>query len=226
MAKPIKLKFESVHEGYPDIIVPAKKNIPKWFKDQKDIDIHNKTFKSCVPFVESMVTGYNVVLPVDLLVEQKDGYPHLNWNQSSESVRLVGSRLNESIDNIPTPHGYHKNSFFWHFPASFEIPVGYSMLVTHPLNRFDLPFQALSVVIDGGYTLSPFAFVTFFIREGFEGIIPQGTPIVHIFPFKNDKWTAEKTPGTVKKGELMAKKSTAVYSGWYKKTWWTKKHYD
>ena len=226
MGKKPKLKFESVHEAYPDIIVPAKKNVPQWYKDEKVPEGMRKTWKNCVPFLESMVTGYNVLLPVDIMVKQINGKPFIDWNQSSHGVRVLGSKLNESIDRIPTPAGCHKDSFYWHFPVCFEVPVGYSCLITHPLNRFDLPFQSLSVVMDGGYTLTPYAFVTFFLHEGFEGIIPQGTPIAHIVPYKNDAWTAEQTPGLVAKGELTRMKSTSVYSGWYKKTWWTKKQYN
>jgi hypothetical protein len=226
MGKKALIKFESLHKGYPDIIVSSKKHIPKWYRDEKTPPENEKTWKNCVPFLESMTTGYTVLLPLDLLVKQVDGNPQIDWVQSQDGVRMVGFNLSESINRIPTPPGCYKTSFYWHFPVTFEVPVGYSTLLTHPINRFDLPFQSLSVVIDGGYTLTPYAFVTFFLREGFEGIIPQGTPIASIIPFKNESWVAEKTPGLIEKAELQRLQTTAVYGGWYKKTWWTKKHYN
>jgi hypothetical protein len=232
MSKKQILKFESLHEAYADVMVPSKKNIPNWFKNYKspggkDIDPTGKdykTFKTCMPFLEAITSGYQVLLPTDLFVKQVDGGPVISW--ASDKIEIVGFRLNESIDSIPTPHGYYKDSFYWEFPVCFSVPVGYSVLFTQPLNRFDLPFQAISVVIDGGYTLTPYAQATFFLREGFEGIIPQGTPIMQIIPYKNDSWVAEKTLGTVKKGYYSSWQSQAVFSGWYKKTWWTRKNYD
>jgi hypothetical protein len=79
--------------------------------------------------------------------------------------------------------------------------------------------------MDGGYTLAPNAFIPFYLQAGFEGIIPQGTPIAQLIPFKNESWSSEKTEGMVKEGELNRSRSNALFYGWYKKTWWTKKDY-
>jgi hypothetical protein len=226
MGKKRVVKFESVHEAYPDVLVPSKTTVPKWYKDEKHPGDLLSTFKKCTPFLESMLAGYEVLLPVDILVTQTNTGARIDWRQQDRDFRMVGFRLNESVDRIPTPHGYQKDSFYWHFPVCFELPVGYSALITQPINRFELPFQTLSVVIDGGYTLVPEARVTFFLREGFEGIIPQGTPIAQVIPYKNDNWVAEKTQGLVKKGEMSRKKSDSVYNGWYKNTWWVKKYYN
>jgi len=221
--KPV-LRFESVKPFYPDIVVPSKLTVPKWYKDEKNPGHFISTFKKCVPFLETMTTGYTVLLPVDLLVKQRPDGPYIEWRQAPDE-RMVGFKLNESIDRIPTPKGYHKDSFYWHFPVSFQVPVGYSVLITNPLNRFDLPFHTLSAVMDGGYTLAPNAFIAFFLQEGFEGLIPQGTPIAQLIPYKNQAWSAEKTEGILEEGELNRLKSDSVYTGWYKKTWWTKKDY-
>lgn len=226
MGKKRVIKFESVHTVYPDVMVPSKSTVPKWYKDEKNPGPLESTFKRCTPFLESMIAGYQVLLPIDLMVTQTDNGPYIDWRQSNQGVAMVGFKMNESVDRIPVPNGYYKDSFFWHFPVSFEVPVGYSALLTQPINRFDLPFQIISVVIDGGYTLVPNAFVAFFLKEGFEGIIPQGTPIAQIIPYKNEAWVAEKTEGIVKKGAENRLRSQSVYGGWYKKTWWTKKQYE
>jgi hypothetical protein len=226
MGKKQIIQFESVHSAHPNVMIPAKSLVPKWFKDEKLLTPPETTFKNCVPFLDSLISGYLVTLPVDILVTQQDGHPIINWRQSNDGLTMVGFRLNESIDRIPTPHGYHKDSFYWHFPVSFKLPIGYSALLTQPINRFDLPFQSLSIVLDGGYTLVPEARVTFFIREGFEGIIPQGTPILQIIPFKNEEWVAKDTPGIVAEGQKSKVLSNSVYVGWYKKTWWAKKNYN
>ena len=220
------LKFESVYDFYPDVIVPAKNIIPQWYKDQKPDGPIAKTFKKCVPFLDSLTTGYIVTLPVDLHVTKQDSGPHINWRLSEDGMQLIGFRQNVSIDNIPSPVGYYRDSFFWRFPVSFKIPSGYSALVTQPANRFDLPFFLISAIIDGGYTLLPDANIPFYLKENFEGIVPQGTPIAQIFLIKNESWKAKKTKGILQEGIMNKMRSSALYSGWYKKTWWVKKDYS
>ena len=219
------IKFESYYEEYPNIIVPSKTIIPNWFKNQKPDKKTETSFKKCIPLVEALISGYLVKLPMDVYVEQTKDGPSISWAQTDNNKDLLGYRLTDSIDNIPAPHGFYKNTFFWKFPVSFQIPVGYSVLFTQPLNRFDLPFLCFSVVIDGGYTLTPGANVSFYIKEGFEGLIPQGTPIAQLIPFKNESWLAENTKGVIEEGKRSKAKSTLLFSGWYKNTWWVKKDY-
>ena len=162
---------------------------------------------------------------MDVYIEQTENGPFITWSQTDGGKELVGYRLSDSIDNIPAPHGFNKDTFFWKFPVSFQIPVGHSVLFTQPLNRFDLPFLCFSVVIDGGYTLTPEANVSFYIKEGFEGLIPQGTPIAQLIPFKNESWSAENTKGIIEEGKKSKARSTLLFSGWYKNNWWVKKDY-
>ena len=219
------IKFESCYKEYPNIIVPSKTVIPTWYKNQKPDEKIDRSFKKCVPFLEAIISGYLVKLPMDIYVEQTENGPFITWSQIENKTEMVKYRLSDSIDNIPAPKGFHKNTFFWKFPVSFQIPVGHSALFTHPLNRFDLPFLCFSVVIDGGYTLIPGANVSFYIKEGFEGLIPQGTPIAQIIPFKNESWVAKSTEGIVEEGKKNKAKSTLLFSGWYKNNFWTKKDY-
>jgi hypothetical protein len=99
-------------------------------------------------------------------------------------------------------------------------------LFTHPLNRHDLPFTTLSAIIDGGLIMSGNGDVPFYIKKNFEGIIPQGTPIAQVIPFRQENWQSKKTKGLFKKGEQHYNKSSSLIFGWYKKTFWTRKKYD
>jgi hypothetical protein len=33
--------------------------------------------------------------------------------------------------------------------------------------------------------------IPFFIKEGFSGVIPKGTPIAQVIPFKRESWTSK-----------------------------------
>jgi hypothetical protein len=106
-----------------------------------------------------------------------------------------------------------------------QTPPGYSSLITHPLNRHDLPFITLSGLVDTDMTMAR-GNLPFFLKEGFEGVIPAGTPMFQIIPFKRENWQMEEDKSIMKIGlenEFLTKKS--VY-GWYKNNKWNKKLYE
>ena len=64
----------------------------------------------------------------------------------------------------------------------------------------------------------------FFIKEGFTGLIPYGTPIVQIIPFKRDDWKSKFSFSTVKQADLFQfakKKIVNRYKTFYRtvKVW-------
>jgi len=221
------IKFETsspVLEG----IKPNKSFLPKWYKDLPT-HINNKpqfvpdrshAIKTCMPFLDAFTSGYSIPLVGDLLVEQVSGFPVMSWGGPT----LALSRGSDSFGNFPTPVGFSSSHFIWQTWVSIELPKGYSALFTHPLNRFDLPFITLSGIVDD-YEI-PNGQIPFFIKEGFEGVIPQGTPIVQILPFKREDWKSEKKGGLFIKGQINAEKSNLVLSGFYKKNNWKKKSYE
>ena len=123
------------------------------------------------------------------------------------------------------PIGCHEDTFVWIFPTAIKLPKGYSALITHPLNRFDLPFVVASGIIDDGYAMAKGNY-PFFIKKDFNGIIKQGTPIAQVLPFKRESWVSEDDPLILGEAMLNHKKATAVLFGWYKNTFWRKKQYD
>ena len=229
MRKNKQLKFESSFDYYPDVISPSKSSVPAWvkdtpkWKDQKpNVDSIGKTFKNCSSFLDSFLLGYVVTLPFDLTIEQGEFGPILRWTTTEP---LAGTRDSVANSAIPIPQGYSSTHFVWSFPASLEIPKGYSALLTHPLNRHDLPFLTLSGVVDGEFTIYSGGLIPFFVSSSFEGIVPQGTPIAQVIPFKRDSWQLKPWPGLLAKGELLRKKSLSKIEGWYKTNIWVKKPY-
>jgi hypothetical protein len=225
------LQYESAIEVYPNIITPAKNHVPEWYKklpkwkNNEMFDMNkgfNTSIKHCMPFLESLTAGYMIVLPNDLYVKNNNGVPYITWNHAffppSSREQLASLEL--------VPPGHYPTEFVWKSGVANTIPVGYSLLFTHPLNRHDLPFTTLSGIVDGGLVMSPSGQIPFFIKEGFEGIIPQGTPIAQIIPFRQENWKHEKTKGLVSKSNEHSLKTSSLIYGWYKKTFWTRKKYD
>jgi hypothetical protein len=230
--KKVNLEYEIVQKEYPQIISPAKSSIPEWYKniprwkDNKvasaETGIH-QSVKMCVPLLESLSSGYMITLPYDLYVENKDGSPFLIW--SNAIPQPPGWREQIANENL-VPTGHYAFEYLWNLSLSFRVPTGYSMLVTHPLNRHDLPFTTLSGIIDGGFTVSPHGSFPFYIKSGFEGVIEQGTPIMQIIPFKQTPWELKNVEGLGEIGASDGLRSQLKFSGWYKKNFWTRKDYS
>jgi hypothetical protein len=228
--KPV-LQYESAVEVYPNIITPAKNHVPEWYKKipkWKDNEIFNpetgfkRTVKQCMPFLDSLTTGYMIVLPNDLYVKNINGSPLINWTRAEFPPQV----RNNITDFNLVPAGHHPTEFTWQTGVAITIPLGHSMLLSHPINRYDLPFTTLSGIVDGGFSMYPTGNFPFYIKEGFEGIIPQGTPIAQLIPFRQENWSSKKTKQLVFLANQDQSKSSSLIYGWYKKTFWTRKKYN
>ena len=228
MIKKQIIEFESAIPEYSDIFEPSAKNIPDWYKktsfwmEGKINDKTGKTIKQCMPFLDSFLNGYVCKLPCDIIISQTPDGPRIEWFMEKD---VAGTRKEQGYDKHLIPEGFHKTHFVLFLPLAIRVPKGYSMLITNPLNRRDLPFYTLTGIVDGDFIMSANGQVPFFISNTFEGVVPQGTPFLQVLPFKQTNWKSVKKEGLVNKGAIMSKKTHLLISGWYKKSFWTKKDY-
>jgi hypothetical protein len=218
-----------------DAPVPAKLLLPEWYKNipthftksphfVEGSGNHNSTLKHCMPFLDSWTIGYIMTLPCDVFVEK-------NFDGSSVSVKshdyfsIVGSRGPSNHLSMPVPEDYYQIEFVWQTAWEANTPEGYSCLYTHPINRPELPFYTLSGVMDTDKW-----WVTgnhpFFIKKGFEGIIPMGTPMMSIIPFKREDWVSDKRFMEEKEYNVLQAKVRRHASSGYKKECWSRKDYS
>jgi hypothetical protein len=227
------LKYETDISIVPDIITPAKNNIPEWYKkiptikDEDRFSFENgfaQSVKWCMPFFDTFTTGYTVNLAFDLFVTlTKDGDPFLSWKVPDE---YAPSWRDRPADPNLVPLGHFDTEYTWKFNCSFVVPKNYSILVTHPLNRNDLPFTTVSGIIDGGFVTIPQGNVPFYIKKGFTGIIAKGTPIAQLIPFSNEFWKSQIENGLTKEGLDNNNRGNTILFGFYKKTFWKRKKYE
>jgi len=200
---------------YVEIPKPAKNFIPEWWKKQElSINNHNPfdnlSFKACVPFLDSLTSGYMMHTSQDIFVKIENENPYMSWPTSPSPIIVRDSR-----DNLPVPIGHHNTHFAWSTNFGFELPKGYSLLVTHPLNRFDLPFTSVSGIIDDSVPWS--GNFTFWLKKDFEGVIPKGTPMAQIIPFKRESWKSERSEYLSEFAKIKAHEKSTILSGYYKK---------
>lgn len=226
------LKHAPFSEEFLDV-VPAKLSIPKWYTETKPPERklsriktapNQPNFRLCYPFLDTLTTGYVSLLPVDIAFEKTDTFPNITWPKESEFYP-VNLRKGDADKTIPVPEGHNPQHFAWTSPNAIKLPEGYSALITHPLNRYDLPFTTLSGIIDGNYAMHQGSIPVFF-KENFEGVIPRGTPIFQIIPFKSENWTSTLDPNLVKEANINKKVSESTIIGWYKNNHWKRKLYE
>ncbi len=227
-----KIKIGKSDKTLPDWTL-AKKNIPQWYKDVPSVneknlkfDDENKPFlniKSCMPIFDSFASGYMINLWCDIHVEQnEENEGFVKWGRAEPEP--VAFR-NPAHNPIPVPLGCSSFHYIWRIPYSFSLPSGYSALITHPLNRYDLPFVSMSGIIDAD-PLIPGGNFPFFIKKDFNGIIPAGTPIVQVIPFKRESWKIENSEDIEKKAVDYRARAHRKFLGYYKQNVWKKKQYE
>jgi len=211
--------------------VPTKKTVPVWYKRAELDYVDEKTgkltsgLKRCLPFLDALLSGYVLLTWVDItVVKKQNGEIDISW-ENSEDVQSnqIGERTGLSGHTIPRPAGHLDNHLIWLPEWGWKTPRGYSTLVTHPLNRFDLPFTTVSAVVDSDKFFAS-GNIPFFIKEGFEGVIPKGTPFAQIIPFKRKKWLSVFDPALVKPAKYLGT-TTRSNDRFYKKYSRQKKEY-
>jgi hypothetical protein len=236
-----KIIFKATNDAaqfLADIPKPSSNIIPDWYKKEKNFangendfkkslkSTNKYTFKLCVPFVDTLTSGYLISLPADVLVKnigtETNYLPIIHWSVDFPIADVVDL---ETATNYPTPIGFDKNIHRWIFNFKIITPNGYSSWITHPSHRWDLPFLTINGFVDTDKHPNSLL-LPFFIKNGFEGIIPEGTPIAQIIPIKREHWKSEKMNKSIE-DSFMNKNSTKInILKTYRNKYWTKKKYE
>jgi hypothetical protein len=184
--------------------------------------------KICLPTLDAFTTGYVVELWQDIEIarvidENGEESVELYWMAEPSVMK---NRDKAAAKTLPTPAGHWDSHFIWTVDVSMETPPGYSVIITHPFNRYDLPFTTMTGVIDTDTMPMAGGSLPFFLKKDFEGIIPKGTPLFQVIPFKRESWASERNMESAKKADILYKKSKSVASGYYKKFGWNRKVYE
>ena len=210
---------------------PAKDFTPDWLKTIPNLSHpYDDNPKFCVPFMDTLSHGYIQELIGDIKVsyggKNEDGGDIIYFEQSlpSEIVNSKAEKFGKK-NLLPKFAGFYHSEQHWEGFWAPKAPKGYSTLFCHPLNRFDLPFQTLAGIIDTDNFPVP-GFFPFLIKEGFEGLIPAGTPIYQIIFIKRDNWKGIKEKFNNALRGKMTYLTRKYIKGGYKKLFWVKKSFE
>jgi hypothetical protein len=219
-----EMAFEFCEKPYP-----ASKLVPGWWKDANltfenpNIPIFNlSTFKRCIPMLDVLTAGYIIPLHSDIEVAQDNNSPVIIWSLNRPVIEPhVVSRVN----GLEIPEGYSKSVFKYMTSWIIKTPPGYSALITHPFGYKNLPFQSFSGIVDSD-TFHGDINTPFVLKENFSGLIPKGTPMMQVIPFKREDWKHEITMGTVFEREKIYNILTSKIHSGYKKIFRSPKSYS
>jgi hypothetical protein len=196
-------------EYYPK---PSSKYVPDWYKNLESYHNGKKepvgdgstmsTIKKCMPVFDAITGGYIITTYCDVWVKQKPNIPDGVFPDESIKISQFKTQPEfewpsfkplewHAIEQAKTHplRGEHDLNFpKWTSPWSIKTPPGYSILFVQPMHRESV-FTILPGIVDTDKYDAPVNF-PFVLNNAnkFEGLIPAGTPIAQVIPFKRDSW--------------------------------------
>lgn len=232
-----KINFIPATKGVELLISPpkpAKFYIPDWFKNIPGVNEKNLivneggipqvNVKNCIPFFDGFTSGYIQETWVDIYIDT-DSDGDVIFNQASIVTPTIMSFREKS--DMPIEKDYYNFEFTWFQSWMPKLPEGYSCLFLNPINRIELPFYTTSAVVDSDkMNYSHGGNIPFYIKKGFTGLIPAGTPMYQMIPFKRESWSMSTEKYNGEKAEVGSNDLRRNFLGSYKKRLWSKKEYN
>jgi hypothetical protein len=212
---------------------PAKSFYPKWVKEMPHTFINRNNVEApyanyCMPFTDSFITGYIQELPCDVEFKKEllpDGGYQVIYRWANNFVPVSTRNEKDGSPNFfPKFPGYEHLDFQWMTFWEPKTPPGYSTFYMHPANRFDLPFLTMNGITDtDGWPIG--GPIPFLLKEGWEGVIPAGTPIIQMLFIKREDWHSSKGVYDEEWDRGLQYQVRRVFKNGYKKLFWHKKVY-
>jgi len=207
----------------------ASKLVPDWYKNMESYIGKEKkpmgdastsaTIKRCMPVLDAITAGYIIESPADVWVSKKDESQWFEWSDFG----LISFHPIEQAPEHPVrkPFPYPK----WNNPWAITTPKGYSTLFIQPMHRESI-FTILPGVVDTDTYTASVNFPFVINDPTFEGLIPKGTPIAQVIPFKRDSWNMQiGTKEDFNNQNKVSKKLQSKFFDRYKSMFWTRKEY-
>jgi hypothetical protein len=228
MSKEIKFTNIFGYNFFPP--KPAIKDLPEWYKLQEEYIGKKKevfdngsttsTIKKCIPVFDAMGAGYILYSQVDVMVKQVDGGSYFSWtNQDAIAFHPI-----TQADKHPAKNGFPYPK--WNNPYAVKTALGYSSLFISPMHRNNNIFTILPGVVDTDTYTAPVNFPFVMVNPNWTGLIPAGTAIAQVIPFKRDVFKMEL--GNDKDIKSIKQIENLLNTRWfnkYKTLFWHRKEY-
>lgn len=205
------------------------------------------TIKRCVPVLDSLTLGYGIVTTAEMYVKPYTGEMNMNVSSCPQEEAVVEATHPKRLERIPCLEiSFHDYGQAMQHPLCVKsgqrlrkvftpwrimTPPGYSVILTEPLNNPSPFWEIVPGVIDSDNFAPQINFMMVFRDPNFEGIIPKGTPLAQVIPFKRESWKAYVSDSQKDTEELNLKAQTifgrlnSVFRAPYRKYFWSRKDF-
>ena len=172
--------------------LPARVQLPMWvermpkkaFAENLDIDV--ETIRSEKSFQASFEEGFVLRFACSVHVD-RPGELRWDWVPPTMTMRNVPRSPVSMLDPaviVGTPY-YRRDKVLLSFSSfwTLDLPEGWNLLLMHPLNRLDTPFQTLSKIIKQPVGTPPdiLEVHSLWVDEQYTGVLPRGMPFAQGF---------------------------------------------
>jgi hypothetical protein len=199
--------------------------IPEWYKKMEPSYPEKKKFgimvtiKKCIPVLDSITAGYIIVSPCDVYITIVD-----------DEVQYKPV-LNGIMDFHPRKQAHlhpKANEFMfpkWVNPWAIRTPRGYSCLFKPPAHNPNPWFEILEGIVDTDNYNAPVHFPFVLKDTTKEYIIPAGTPIAQVIPFKRESWKYSLSDDRTFIDKTISFLTSKFFDR-YKHMFWSRKNYS
>ena len=208
---------------------PAETILPEWYKKTNSYIGEKKkpsgtgtttaTIKRCIPVFDAISAGYIIKSPADLYVSQKDGEL---WFELA-SMDLISFHPITQAEFHPLKNEYEYPK--WNNPWGIKTAPGYSCLFVQPFHR-ESKFTIFPGIVDTDTYSAQVNFPFVMNDNQWEGLIPAGTPIAQVIPFKRDSFKMELgNQINIQESKSITSKLRTRFFDSYKNQFWQRKEY-
>lgn len=174
------------------------------------------TIKRCMPVFDAINSGYIIKTPVDVYISQKpaeykdkEHYQKTGEHIALTDEKIIQNNLSKTVpyyewanfdilqfhpveqaSNHPNRNGHQQSYPKWINPWGIKTPPGYSVIFVQPWHRESV-FTIMPGIVDTDTYSAPVNFPFVLNNIEWQGLIPAGTPIAQVIPFKREEWQME-----------------------------------
>lgn len=244
--------FESMTPYFSDIIkkpspsiysVPKEwKNLPKVIDHSENVlsagnimadilpDLTSKTRRMCPAINDSFNFGYVIYCPVDIFIDSTDENSLIVQEAIDISPPNIYSMAHPIIEqkeviDYAKSDFYHDHLLKIFTTFSVRTDPGYSCWFTAPISHPNLAVRAIDGIVDTDVFPADHP-IPFLVKKNFKSILPAGTPILQIIPFKReDFYMVDDCTFDFNEAEKRTVKIKSMFKNSYKKNFWKRKKF-
>jgi hypothetical protein len=222
---------------------PSLIKIPKSYKNMTthlNENVYGEpTVKRCIPFLDALTIGYTINTPIEYLFDvskkmvdnQETDHFQLFYAENvpeclKEFIGLGSHDLKQVSKELRSNHRTLDMIAKLINPWTIKTPPGYSCIFTTPFNR-NLPFKIIDGVVDTDQYNLPIHFPFYWTQDISikQTILPPGTPMALVIPFKRDDWKMKIEKNNYEEFTNNSMRLSQYIIDKYKKLFWKKKSF-